>query len=268
LAHDLLRAGLVDEALDVVEGGWARVLRGGGRAAGVSLHRLATARAYLLLARGRFAEARDTVRHARSLEGENPDFVFFEASCDENEALRCAASQARRELLERAHDGYARCLRFADQVFSQSFVFGASTWCGATRLGTVQLLLGRPRDALATFDGVLASRPKDRAVRLGKVEALLDGGDPGAALGELEPWLDDAAPDAWVLAAVAVHTMEERRPPGRRSHSEDARLFATRAGALAGKGFIAPHRRERLRGLVERWSSARDPSGGPAASHR
>ncbi|HZU81968.1 MAG TPA: glycosyltransferase, partial [Polyangiaceae bacterium] len=155
LAHDLLRAGSPERALETAERGWAHVEHAARGSDTASIHRLATARAYLLIAAGRFAEARETARRARDVEGDNPDFVFLEANADESEAMRAADPTARRALLEAARDGYAACSRFSNRVFAQNFVFGASTWCGSIRLGTVELLLGQPAEALRAFEAAL-----------------------------------------------------------------------------------------------------------------
>ncbi|MBV9946028.1 MAG: glycosyltransferase [Myxococcales bacterium] len=240
LVHDLMRSGRNEEAFEEAERGWQHVARATRETLVTSIHRLATARAYLLVARGRFADARETTRHARTLEGENPDFSFLEASASETEALRTADPAARRELLRAARDGYASCMRFANRVFAQSFIFGASTWSGSTRLGTVELALGDAAGALRAFDIALSARPGDRAAQLGRAEAMIELGDPTGALTRLEALLDDQAPDAWTLAAIAVRRL---------GLAEDARLFTRRALSLAGKGFISAHRRERLREL-------------------
>jgi glycosyltransferase involved in cell wall biosynthesis len=248
LAHDLLRAGLPKEAFDAVEDGWAHVEGPSTR----SIHRLATARAYLLIATGRFAEARETARRARAVEGENPDFTFLEASASEGEALATSDASARHDLLLSARDGYAACLRFANRVFAQSFVFGATSWCGAMRLGIVELLLGRPKEALSAFDVALAARPDDRPAGLGRAEAMIGLGDPAGALVRIEKLLDDASADAWTLAALAVNDLHLY---------DDARAFGRRARALSGKTFVAPHRRQRLCDLLQSLTPAAGPSG-------
>jgi glycosyltransferase involved in cell wall biosynthesis len=240
LAYDLIRAGSLDDAWQAIEAGWARLDPGLRGPSALTIHRLATARAYLLVKSARFAEARETTRIARAIEGENPDLSFLTAYANEFEALG-APDPTRAELLSAARDGYRECLRFAGRVFSQAFVFGASSWCGSTRLGTVELLLGCPQAALRAFDDALAVRPDDRPARLGRAEAMIHLHDVAGALASLERLLDDASPDAWTLAAGAVRSLGQ---------SEDAALFARRAHALAGKGFIAPHRRTQLRDLV------------------
>jgi glycosyltransferase involved in cell wall biosynthesis len=240
LAHDLLRAGAPNEAFEAAERGWAQV---GPRSQ--SIHRLATARSFLLVQRARFDEARETVRTARELEGDNPDFAFLTAWASETEALAASDPSTRREKFVTARDGYREALRFRGRVFAQSFVVGASTWIGSTRLGTVELLLGRPAEALHAFEAALATQPDERAARLGRAEAMLDLGDAAGALANIEGLLDDTSPDGWTLAAAAVRSL---------GMLADMRLFAGRAQALLDKGFVAPHRRGRLRVILDSWT--------------
>jgi tetratricopeptide (TPR) repeat protein len=245
LAHDLLRAGFPAEARAAAEVGWSMV-DVTGDAQELQIHRLATARAYLQIRAGEYADARETLRVARAADGDNPDFCFLSACASESEAL-CSTEPARKTLLAEAREGYRACARFAGRVFAQSFVFGATSWSGSTRLGTVELVLGAPHEALRAFEKALEARPGDREARLGRSEAMIELGDAPGALGSLESLLDDSSPDAWTLAAVAV---------ARLGLWEDARLFARRAQSLLDKGFLARHRRDRLRGVVTSLSAA------------
>jgi tetratricopeptide (TPR) repeat protein len=240
LVHDLMRSGATQEAFEMAERGWGRLEVVDRGALVSSIHRLATARAYLLIGAGRFDDARRVARHAQSLEGENPDFFFLEANANEAQAMRSSERAARRDLLVAARDGYAACVRLANRIFSQSFIFGASSWSGCTRVGIVQILLGEPAEALRAFDAALAFRPDDRTARLGRAEAMIDLGDATGALQRIEGLLDETSPDAWTLAALAVRKL---------GLQSDARLFAKRAVGLSTKGFTATHRRERLREL-------------------
>jgi glycosyltransferase involved in cell wall biosynthesis len=238
LAHDYVRSGSLAQAREATARGWELLpsLPKGT----FSIQRLATARAHLEVQGRQYAEAHETMRVAREIEGENPDYVFFAAYVFESEAMDTVDRSRRHELLLAAERGYSDCLRFAGRVFAQSFVVGASTWYGATRLGTVQLQLGRPADALRAFEAVLEARPELRAARLGKAEATLALGSTVAALAQVEPLLDDG-PDGWTLAASAASALGQM---------SDARLFVRRAQSLVAKGFIAPHRRAQLRELA------------------
>jgi glycosyltransferase involved in cell wall biosynthesis len=238
LANEYLRAGALDAALEVTERGWAHV----GQAAEqqTSIHRLALARAYLMIAHRRFETTRESVRIAESVEGKNPDFAFLRAYSWEAEARHATDPAARVRALESARDGYAEALSFAGRHFAQAFVCGSSSWMGHIRLGTMHLLLGEPEKATAAFDASLALRPSEREAHLGRAEASLALGDATGALKAVQELLD-GSPDAWTLAALAVDAL---------GLPKDRELFAARALALEPKGFLAPHRRERLRALA------------------
>jgi glycosyltransferase involved in cell wall biosynthesis len=249
LAHDCMRAGAMDEAYEVAARGWQHARA--ASAMRLSIHRVATAYAHLLIGRRQFEEAREVAKLARELDGENPDFSFFEGYSLESQALAATHPNERSRLLETARVHYGECLGFGTVVFAQSFVVGARGWYGQTRLGTVELLLGRQAEALRAFESALASKPAERAPRLGKAEATLDLGQPLAALAQIEPLLD-SGPAGWILAAAAA------RSCGR---MDDARLFVRQARSLLPNGLLAPHRRDRLRELV---SDAAKPTAGPA----
>jgi glycosyltransferase involved in cell wall biosynthesis len=233
LAHQLLGAGNVGEAMTVADAGWARV-SDAARSDVSSIHRVVTARCLLLLSSQRFDEARRMVQTARQHEADNPDLAFFAGYAWESMAQLAADPASSNEALAEARDEYVRCVSFHDRTFAQSFVLGASTWTGQTRLGTIALLMGRPKDALDAFDAALASRPEHDEAKLGKAEAEIDLGRPAHALGQLEALMSNTAPDAWALASRATEAM---------GRVDDARLFAEKARSLAKSGrFVARHR--------------------------
>ena len=238
LAHEYLRARRMEDALRTVERGWSAVP---AAADATAIHRLATARAHLMVELGRYEEARETVRVARTIEGDSPDLAFYMAYASESEAMG-ATGPARAALLVQACDGYRACLAFHAHSFAQSFVVGASSWYGATRLGTALLLLGRPAEARAAFSLALESRPGARAPALGHAEACICGGDAAEGLAQLQGLLD-GGPDGSILAALAADAV---------GCSSDAQLFATRARDSAARGFVSGHRRALLRDLLER----------------
>ncbi len=240
LAHEYLRAGRMDEAWSIVERGWSTVCSGRTVDA-TSIHRLATARALLLIDHGRYETARETVRVARGIEGDSPDLAFFMAYASESEATR-TPEPARTALLGEACEGYRACLAQRGRSFAQAFVVGAASWYGSTRLGTVLLQLGRPTEALAAFDLALELRPGERAPALGRAEASIAQGEASAGLTQLDTLLD-GGPDGWTLAALAADAL---------GLTSDARLFAVRARDLARQGFVAGHRKDALRRLLGR----------------
>jgi glycosyltransferase involved in cell wall biosynthesis len=248
LANEYLRAGALDAALEVTERGWVHV--GQAAAEQSSIHRLALARAYLMIAHRRFETTRESVRVAESVEGKNPDFAFLRAFSWEAEARHELDPALRARALESARDGYAEAMTFAGRHFAQAFVCGSSSWMGHTRLGTVHLLLGEPEKAAAAFDAAIAMRPAEREARLGRAEASLALGDAAGALKAIQELLD-GSPDAWTLAALAVDAL---------GLPKDRELFAARARALEPKGFLAPHRRQRLRALAALGSGVASPA--------
>jgi glycosyltransferase involved in cell wall biosynthesis len=237
LAHEHLRSGAIDAAFEDTERGWGLVAFAAEK--GASIHRLALARAYLMIARRKFGQARETMQIAQGLEGDNPDFSFLNAFAWEGEARHSNDPESQRVALENARNGYTAGLRFGGRLFAQSFVRGASSWMGQTRLGTVELLLGRPGQAQCAFDAALALRPSEREALLGRAEAMIELGDAAGALKRINSLLD-RSPDGWTLAAAAVEAL---------GLSNDVKLFAGRASALVANGFLAPHRRDRLRAL-------------------
>lgn len=253
LVHDYLRGGRIQEAHEATRRGWERATA--AKSIRVSFHRLAIARAYLLIPSRRFGEIRETIGFVRQFEGDNPDFAFVEAYSWELEGRYATDAAVRSDALGRARDGYLECLRFGGRLFVQAFVGGATSWAAHTRMGTVRLLRGEPKEALRSFEGALALRPSDREPLLGRAEAMIALGDAAGALKLIETLLD-GKPDAWVLAAAAA--AELGRP-------QDAALFARRASTLAQKGFVAPHRCESLRALLAVSAPVTPPATGRSA---
>jgi tetratricopeptide (TPR) repeat protein len=253
LTTQLMAVGQVAEATEAADLGWEQV-------AGVAIdiapaiQCLATGRVRLLLAAGRVPEARETLRTARLREGESTDLMFLDGLVSEAEASAVGGDRARRGL-ESARESYRDCIGTVSGHLAASFISGASSWLGLTHLGIVELLLGHPAEALGAFEQALATSPTATEPRLGLAEATLDLGEAGRALAYLESLLasppvqpgaevgeakDRTPPDAWTLAAVAAHRL---------GFANNARLFKRRAVALLGNGFVAPHRRLRLRDL-------------------
>lgn len=231
LAHEYLEIGEGGRAADVVERGWS-LFRRKHHPAHVSVLRLATARARVQLDAGDTAGVLDTLRHAERHDGPHPDLDFLRGTA--LEVLSQSNPERRKQALSQAADAYRAALGKARASWSQAFIVGATSWAGATRLGTVLLGLGRPREALASFERALTTRPAHREAELGRAEALLETGDAHAALSALEPLLDDRA-DAWVLAAAAAERV---------GALGDMQALLARGGAARG-GYLAPHRRER-----------------------
>ncbi len=239
LANELLEEGRLDEARTTVDEAWA--LRGTcGPRRGRSILRIAVSRARLQL------QARDatglvsTVEEAARIEGPHPDLAFLGGYARETQALAEPEPAERRALLDIAAASYAAACASRGAPLVESFVEGAASWGGSTRLGTVLLLLGRPGEALAAFERALTDRPDHHEALLGRAEALLDGRRAAEALAAVEPLLD-GRPDGWLLASAAAAAL---------GATSDARLLLVRAREREPAGFLAPHRRGRLRALA------------------
>jgi len=235
LAYEYLRSGAIDDAHETTARGWECIASRTRESP--SIQRLATARAHVQIRRRRYADARETIRVATRIEGDNPELSYLMAYAFEYEALDTTDPAQRADLFATACDGYRASLSFGERRFSQSVACGFDSWI---RLGTVELQRGRPVEAMAAFSAALAARPDATAARLGRAEATLELGDTAAALSLIEPLLG-SSPDAWTLAASAAETL---------GRSDELKLFVRKALTLSAKGFLEPHRRSRLRGLV------------------
>lgn len=234
LAGELMEAGQLDEARRVAEAGWALFDR---QPPERSVHRLAAMRALLALRAGDPACALDAADRAEARQGPHVDWHYLRGCALELLALAAPrGSGRRRELAEGAAAALRAAVALRGGSWHEQFVQGADGLAALVRLGDVLLLAGRPREALVAFDDALREAPAEAAARLGRAEALLDGGGAGAALAELEPLLDDA-PDGWLLAAAAAWAL---------GAPADAALFLARARERAPRGFSALHRGERL----------------------
>lgn len=186
----------------------------------------------LLLRAGELDEAEALLRRAERW-AEHPNLAYYAGLVAESRVLARGASGER---LAEAEAHYRRAEGLGARPSTSEVVPGAGTWAAALRLGTVQLLQGRPGDAAGSFERALVHRPGQREAQLGWVEARIDAGDRGGALAALEPLLAEPDADAWLLAALAA------RAAGMAS---DARLFFERArAARALHPFVARHREQ------------------------
>lgn len=112
-----------------------------------------------------------------------------------------------------------------------------------TALGSVQLRLGDPQDALDAFDGALALEPDDDASLLGRAQALVVlrrtgeaalGYDHLAGVRAAHARLSDAAEAA--RRALAIEPTDERRE----RHARLVEELRTTAGEAVAEGAAAP----------------------------
>jgi tetratricopeptide (TPR) repeat protein len=248
LAQELLGAGRLAEARAAAESACAAR----GRAPGLLATRAAVARAISKLRAGEAESALETAREGAARDGEHPDLSWLAGKALEELAAR-AEGEERRARLSEAERAHRAAAGMREAVLVERCVRGSSGWLAQGSLGTVLLQLGRPAEAAACFEEALREKPDLAEARLGLAEAALDAGEPGGALALCEALLG-AAPDGWVLAAAAARAA---------GAEEDARMLLARAREREGRGFVAWHRRERMRALE---ADAATPTATPTAT--
>lgn len=237
LARELLRAGERAAALEQSSRAWTDLLALGPQAASLNVIQPGTVHAWLLLESRRFEDAIEALAHARGLAGEHPNLSLLEGACCEQLALASAAADEQHAWLERAATALSRCLEAHGRPLISELLPGATHWAAATRLGTVQLLAGRPELARLSFQRALKAKPDHLEAQLGQIEALIDANVLGPAIAATEALLRHDSPDAWLLAAAAV---------ARLGREDDLRMFASQTRqSLSRVPFLAPHRRLR-----------------------
>ncbi|MEM1033228.1 MAG: glycosyltransferase family 2 protein [Myxococcota bacterium] len=240
LAHEYLAAGDVAAAWTACEAGWAPFLAAGEDSSTTlrSVLRLFAARALLQLHRGDPEGARASCDAVARYEGPHPDVSFFRARAFEVEAAR--RPDRRQTLLAAAATHYRDALAPASTPVAQRYVTGGSTWCGATRLGTVELLRGNPAAAVAAFDRALRDAPDPTEADLGALEAAFllrrshaPPEEPAQHEARLASHCQAARPDAWLLAAVRAEA---------RNDVDGFAIALGHARATSTEGYLAPHR--------------------------
>jgi tetratricopeptide (TPR) repeat protein len=234
LAHEYLELGDVARARDVAERGWA-VFAQGATTLDLPLLRLTTARAWLQVQSSETLAAHETLSVASRVLAKHPDVFFIRGCAFEMEALRTSSADVRRESLTRALAEYQSALGCAEGVYLQKFVEGGSSWAAEVRCGTVSLLLGRTAEARGAFERAIAEKPTSHEAQWGRLECLLVAGENLAVIRELQPFLDER-PDGWTLAALAAEAAGSFDAMGQ---------WLGKAQSFLGRGFVAPHRRER-----------------------
>jgi tetratricopeptide (TPR) repeat protein len=234
LARELMRANERGAALEHSTRAWAQLVSLGENAARLNVIQPATLHAWLLLEAKRGDEMLGVLSTARELGGEHPNLSLLEGVACEQLALASALPAQQNEWLKRAATALARCLEAHGRPTACELLPGATHWAAATRLGTVQLLAGRPDLARGSFQRALKTKPDHLEARLGQIEALIDANVLGPAIAATEALLKHDSPDAWLLAAAAVARM---------GREDDLRLFASQTRqTLKRVPFLAPHR--------------------------
>jgi tetratricopeptide (TPR) repeat protein len=230
LVNELLRIGERERARSEIER--ALELTRGALARGLPLDptQVLTLHAYTLLTGGEIDAASASLELAREWQCKHPNFDFLTGALLEHRASaaqRTDAGQPAAELLERAALHLERALAAHGSLWAAETLPGATSFAAALRLGQVRLAQRRADAALAAFERVLAEQPDHPQARLGRIEALILGGQPARALGELEPLLASIGADAWLVAAWAARELGQ---------TADARAFTETATRLAPHG--------------------------------
>jgi len=243
LARELLRAGDEARGTEAARQAW-RLLEAATPAqrAESDVVLVATLHAFRSLAQGDLDRAAGVLASACEWSETHPNLELLAGALMESLALGGISAGEQSEALATARAAYERCLDQHGRPFRSQPLPGATSWAARTRLATVDLICGRPDEALAGFELALASNPRLAEAHLGRIEALLDLGMAAEALQGLEPWLAAGSPDAWTLAAAAAAAL---------GSAQDAVLFTERArDSSATLPWAGPHRRLRLQALA------------------
>lgn len=232
LALELLNNGAVDEAGPVIEAGWAHAAN---QPKFRSVQRLAVARAVYALSAGEPQVVVDTAHEAEAQEALGPDLLHLKGCALELLALRADATD-RKGLLELALAAQDAAAAFADKAVTERLVGGATSWATQRRRAGLLLQLGRARLAMTAAQSALSQIPDDLETQLLLAEAILESGEAGRALRQLETLLG-TNPDGWLLAGAAALAAGARN---------DAKLFLSQAHQRLPQGFVSVHRRLRF----------------------
>jgi glycosyltransferase involved in cell wall biosynthesis len=252
LARELERRGDAAQALEVARRGWACFRGQGDARPELDVVLPATLLAFLALRAGELDEALATLAQARLWSDPHPNFELLEGLCHERRAHRASDVEAFAADLLAARSAYEALRQHRGKSFWSEVLPGALGATGATRLGTVYLLLAEPELAERAFAEALLFDSELVEAKLGLAEALLDSGRPEQALRGLPELLAPDCADAWVLGAAAAAQLGSRA---------DACMFVDRAReALNSKPWIADHRLGRLQELECELSAAIAPA--------
>ena len=239
LARERFRADDAEGADEALERGWEALEAALARGERPACLALTTMRAQILLG-SRPAKALACLTTCRALGHRHPNLDLVEGRVRYGLAL--CDPRHRAEHLAAGRAALSAAIEADGQVFVEEQLPGATSWAARTWRGVLALLAGAPRPALADFEAALALDPTWLPARLGQAEALLDLGDPEAALRVLAPLMIRAEPDPWILAARACEALGQL---------EDQARFLRTARARLEVGFVALHRDTQLREQIQ-----------------
>jgi tetratricopeptide (TPR) repeat protein len=234
LARELVRAGEHARARREAQRAWHCLVGQARKGQSADVVMVATLHAFLALSGDDLDEAAEALAQAREWSDAHPNLDLLSGVLFERLSSTLQDIESLSEVLLTARDAFQRCLDHHGRHFSSEVLPGATSWAAATRLGTMELALGRPEAAQAAFEQALTSKHASSEAQLGRLEALLDQGRAAEVLGALEPWLGAGTPDAWTLAAGAATAL---------GSTADRDLFTQRArDAARTQAWISPRR--------------------------
>ena len=243
LAQELIRIGDIDRARSQISVGWQLLIQqlnsGETKCAAVDL---TTVKTMMHIARGELDAALSCTRQCLDWGFEHPNVHLTRGSAYEQLALTERSPLQRLLLLNQARIQYTRCITMDTCVFTEQLIPGATSYAAATRLGVTLLLVKRPAEALEAFERALASRPKFQGARIGRAEALLEGGDPIAALRSCQNILSLNLPDVHLIAARALVHL---------GRSQEAQAHIQIIANGRWRNWESEHRRAWFRNMVE-----------------
>ncbi len=225
-------------ALDMARRAWSTLCAHAGPRPSCDVVMPATLFAFLSIRSGALDDALAAVAQARVWSEPHPNFDLLAGLAHERRALRAPDIEAFAADLLAARELYSALEQHRGKSFWSEVLPGALGATGATRRGTVELLLAEPLAAEAHFERALAADPQSVEARLGRIEARLEQGRAAQALAEVSQLLTPDDADGWLLGAAAAHAL---------GAVEDAKVFAASARrALGAKPWIADFRLGRL----------------------
>ncbi len=240
-------------ALDAARHAWSTLCAHAGSRPTCDAVMPATLLAFLTIRAGAHDEALAVLAQARAWSDPHPNLDLLEGLAHERRALRAKDIEGFAADLLAAREHYNALEQHRGKSFWSEVMPGALGATGATRRGTVELLLAEPVAAQAHFEAALAADPQSPEARLGLIEARLEQGCAAQALADVSGMLTAECADGWVLGAAAAHAL---------GALDDARLFVASARqALQSKPWVADFRRGRL----EELGRALDPKSASAS---
>lgn len=249
LGRELGMLGREAEASAALAQGWARVEQRLQKQEAVPFAvGLATLWGQSLLARGDAQSALDIIQRLNAAGVQHPNLLWLAGRC-----LLWQGMQGQPSRFPMAINALQATLNLGEVTLAEPLVEGVGGWRSALDLSTLWILLGQPEKARPCLD--IAAQAAPEAVRLGRLECLLDENKPLQAIEGLISELEAATPasDPWAIAALAAFGLGMEREGDRwakealqrrrwSSMHRQYRLSATlcRRQLLSGKPLAGP----------------------------